>query len=95
LFDIPTVNPLLVTLIVGFLAAFFAIRNDVDRIIDQKIDNDEFMAKLVARLRPSVVFDQYKKIYADTGTMDYITDFQIETNQVTTQSHGQIDRPRR
>ena len=76
----------IIGVLIGVLAFLFAIFIHVNRSIDKKIEtkfnNPEFLRKVanIARL-PFVIFDEDESIIIDTGAMNYIEKIEVKKGQ--------------
>lgn len=55
-----------------YLSIYIQVSSSVDKRIDAKINNPEYIQKVAAEVRPSIVFNDEGKILHDSGGLKYI-----------------------
>ena len=70
------------TLLVGL----YALNGHIGNIVDQKINNPEFVNKISEKARrPIVIFNQNESILVDNGAMKYIDKIKVISNKEDTE----------
>ena len=74
---VSTVIGAIATIATLYLTIYYQISSDVDRKIDAKVYNNDYIRKIASEVRPSIIFDEQGKILQDGGGLKYIEDIEI------------------
>ena len=67
----------LVGTVIFLFVSYHGLNNYIDRRIDNKINNSDFLHELARHVRPSLVFNDNGSIIADMGAVQYIIDIKV------------------
>ena len=76
------------------IGLIIAIVLGINELIDRRIENEQFIRKVAAKIRPYVIFDVNSSILVDGGAMQYFERIEVEhgTRDVAT-PQGKIATP--
>lgn len=63
--------------IVGFVGVLLGINTYLDRKIESRVSDPEFIRTIAAQVRPAVIFDSNGSILADLGAMQYFDEILV------------------
>jgi hypothetical protein len=58
--------------IIGIIGAIYGAMQFIDKRIEKKLQDDSFVRRVAASLRPAIVFDEHGSIIIDQGGMEII-----------------------
>ena len=64
--------------LLGIFALFYALNIYIDQRVEKKINDPQVIQKIVAKVRPAIIFDLKGSIINDMGGMQYIEDIHVE-----------------
>lgn len=66
-----------IAVIIAVMAGIYGLSNFIDSRIEQAINNEQFIKKVTAYIRPFVIFDANATVYADMGAMQHLEKIEI------------------
>ena len=79
--------------IIGSTTMYFTLVTQINRIVEQKLNDERYMNRIISSLRPYVVFDQNESILLDGGAMEYIDTIKVN-GEIANLSVGEVKIPK-
>lgn len=67
--------------IITIIGAIYGAIHFIDKRIERKLQDDSFVRKVAASLRPAVVFDEHGSILIDQGGMEIIDTIEVKHDE--------------
>jgi hypothetical protein len=84
-----------VGVLVGIVGAIYGAIAFVDSRIEKKIQEESFLRKIAASLRPTVIFDESGSILLDQGGMDVLERIEVSHSDIDHMPEQVVIHPKR
>jgi len=79
--------------LIGAASMYFSLINRINIVVEQKLNDEQYMSKVLSNLRPYVIFDQNESILIDGGAMAYIDSIKVN-GEMQNLSVGEVKVPK-
>jgi hypothetical protein len=82
----------LIGALIGAAGMYFSLITRINAVVEEKLNNETYMNKIISNLRPYAIFDQNESILADGGAMEYINNIKVN-GAIRNLSVGEVKIP--